>query len=185
MRPLPISTIALMSAIFFLTACGVTEFSSSSANSSNKASGLNTTSENDSTDASLSQEACDAAEASGTELDGCKRSCDDESSANLPQMTAGEAIAAIEDILNGQDPTAANLEGIIEGEFEPLRCYISGGGGHGMDMCMKDTTAVAGLAKRGARGSFIEIKGSQLCVPPMVLINNEALFAGAVTGECQ
>ncbi len=108
----------------------------------------------------------------------------DDAAGSLPPMTADEAAGFINDALAGADPTEGNLEQILENELDPLRCYISGGGGHGMDMCMNNTAPVQKLSPRGERGTFIEIKGNQLCVPLKVFLDNKALFATAVTGEC-
>jgi len=110
---------------------------------------------------------------------------DDDADGNFPQMTADEAAGFVRDTLAGADPSDGNLEQIVEGEMKPLRCYISGSGGHGIDMCMADTTAIRHLAKRQEQeGTYLEIKGSQLCVPLQLLLGQTALFKGAVTGEC-
>lgn len=148
-----------------LSACGAAEFSGSTDSQSKTAAELG---------------------AAGNEAGGVLgQNPNDETCGVLPSMTADEVTGVIEDALAGAEETPAALEQILENELKPLRCYISGGGGHGMDMCMADTSGVQKLSARGARGTFIEIKGSQLCVPLKVFLDNKALFAKAVTGECQ
>ncbi|MGE4132781.1 MAG: hypothetical protein AB7F86_14145 [Bdellovibrionales bacterium] len=110
----------------------------------------------------------------------------DDADGRVPQMTADEAAGMVEELLAGQDPTPGALEQIVEGEFKSLRCYISGSGGHGIDMCMQDTSGIRDLAIRQEQeGTYLEIKGSQLCVPLHLLLTETDRLATAVTGECR
>lgn len=107
----------------------------------------------------------------------------DDANGALPPMSADEAAGLITSLL--EDPANGSLEDIVDNQLDSIRCYISHSGGHGIDMCMQDTTPVQALSARAARGTFIEIKGNQLCVPPAVLLANLDLFKTAVTGECK
>lgn len=152
-----------------LTGCGAAEFSG---NANSKAS-------QDDANGTLGQNANDDANGNLGQDDG------DDADGNFPQLTADEAAGMVLDLLNGADPSAGLLEQIVEGEMEPLRCYISGSGGHGIDMCMADTSGIRDLAVRQEEeGTYLEIKGSQLCVPLQLLLKEKARLATAVTGEC-
>lgn len=153
-----------------LTGCGAAEFSGT--NSNTKASA-------DDANGELGQGATDDSDGMLGQDD------DDDANGTLPQMTADEAAGMIRDLLNGADPAAGLLEQILENDFDSLRCYISGSGGHGIDMCMADTTPIRHLAVRQEQeGTYLEIKGSQLCVPLQLLLKEQALLKTAVTGEC-
>lgn len=162
-------------ASLLLIGCGPAEFSSSSSQAK-----LTTTPEGgfDGAGGAIGQEGTDGANGNlnGEDPDGAGGS--------LPPMTTDEVIALITGALAGQDPSVARLEGILETDLDPLRCYISGSGGHGIDMCMADTSPVQHLSPRAEEGDFIEIKGNQLCVPLKLLLAKRALFATAVTGSC-
>lgn len=171
MRRVHITIICSLASIL-LIGCGPAEFGSS--NAQGKANGA---AETNGADGALNQ-------ADGNGADGMLGSDDDNDAAGmLPPMTADEAAGLIRGIA-GANPSAGALEQIVENQLESLRCYISGGGGHGIDMCMADTTPVRFLSPRAERGTFIEIKGSQLCVPPAVLLANLDKFKTAVTGTC-
>ncbi len=166
-----VSTLVIYSLIgILLTGCGAAEFTGTNANSKSTTDGA---------DGTLGQGANDDANGNLASDD------NDDADGNFPQLTADEAAGMVLDLLNGADPSAGALEQIVEGEMKDLRCYISGSGGHGIDMCMADTTPIRHLAKRQEEeGTYLEIKGSQLCVPLQLLLKEKALLATAVTGEC-
>ncbi len=162
---------SLMSLLLF--GCGPAEFGGLSSQSKTSATG-----EFDGAGGVLGQDATDDA---GGNIAGEDA---DDAAGMLPPMTADEAAGLITGALGGLDPSAGNLEQVLENELSPIRCYISHSGGHGMDMCMANTAPVQFLSPRAARGTFIEIKGNQLCVPLKVFLDNKALFATAKTGKC-
>lgn len=168
------ATVICTLASILLFGCGPAEFTSQSAQSKTAGEiGMG-----DDADGNVNQDAFD-------DSDGRINGDDnDDADGSLPQMTADEAAGMVNDLLGGKAPTEGNLEQILENELDPLRCYISHSGGHGIDMCMQDTSPVQHLSPRAERGTFIEIKGNQLCVPLKVLLDNLTLFQGAVTGEC-
>lgn len=107
---------------------------------------------------------------------GCS-SGDDDASANIPQPTLEEFIAAIED-----DP---NEKTLFDGAF---RCYISHSGGHGVELCQTGDKAqlsqMAAAWKDTRAGEPVEVKGDDLCVRPAFILAMPALFDGATVGKC-
>lgn len=90
--------------------------------------------------------------------------CDDEKAARIPVSEFLMVVAA--------DPAEAAR---ISKEQD---CYISHGGGHGIELCVAgDKAALSPLWP-------IEIKGDQVCVPVNTLVSNAALFAGSTIGRC-
>ncbi len=158
-----------------LTGCGAAEFSGTNANTKASADDANGELGQGATDDSDGRLGQDSDSEDGDDADGV-----------FPQLTADEAAGLIRDLLNGADPSDGVLEQILENDLDPLRCYISGSGGHGIDMCMANTTPIRHLAVRQEQeGTYLEIKGSQLCVPLQLLLKETALLQTAVTGECR
>lgn len=131
------------------TACGPAEFS-----------GINGKASGDSVDGTVPQ----TGDANGSVAENDN---DDDEDGAVPQMPVADFLGLL-----AQNPA----EGAVVSK--QLRCYISGGGGHGVDVCMPgDKSAISGLWP-------IEIKGDQLCVPVATLQAKAALFANGKTGEC-
>lgn len=102
---------------------------------------------------------------------------DEDFSANIPQLTLEDFMAAIED-----DP---NEKTLFDGVF---RCYISHSGGHGVELCQAgdkmQLISMANSWKDTRAGEPVEVKGNDLCVRPAFILAMPALFAGAAVGTC-
>ncbi len=72
----------------------------------------------------------------------------------------------------------ANLPVQAQQIIKEDRCYISHGGGHGMELCM--TGDKSELLKLWP----MEVKGNAICAPVSTVTSMPALFAGAMVGRC-
>lgn len=125
---------------------------------------------------SFSEKSSEAGDAGGTVAQAGED--EDEADGLLRQVSVDEFVG----MLPGQ-PTDVNELRDVPGEVGQIakqtRCYISGGGGHGVDVCLPgDKTAISRLQP-------IEIRGDQLCVPVATLAENAALFARGMMGLCE
>lgn len=150
-----------MGAYLFMIGCGPAEFTGSS-DAQSKAGATEAGTLGDANGSIAQNEgACDPDEDCDCDED------NDEAEDMVPQPT----VAEFSEILK-QDPA---LAAVVE---EENRCYISGGNGHGTELCMTgDKAAISGL-------NPIEIKGDQICVPVATLRANLNLFAAAKFGRC-
>lgn len=138
--------------VILCSGCGPTEFSSTAAQS----------------------KASSAADESGGAVN---QAGSDSADGSVLQVTVPDFVG----MLPGQ-PTDVDELRDVPGEVGQIakqaRCYVSGGGGHGVDVCLPGSKeAISGLQP-------IEIRGDQLCVPVETLAENAALFAAGTIGEC-